>query len=526
MKSKSFAVIGCCLLILAVLSGPAAVSAQNIGNTAGEVQYLVGGIAEYNEAQSGVNSIQEWIDTGLTENAGVTSEWYAMALSQSGESYDFSAYGNALKTYLSKNEITDAATRQKYALALISTGFSNDAFVNSAVEDSIGQQGIMSWIFGLHLLNNGCKSSGYTIDAVINQIISLQFTDGGWALYGENSDVDVTAMAIEALSPYYQTDEAVKAAVDKAIVLLSDKQLDDGGYMGFGEENPDSAAQVIVALSSLGIDCTAGSRFIKNDHTLLDAIAQYRLSDSSFSHTKGGDFNHTSTVQIFYALIAFQRQQKGLGPFFVFDKPTTAENQGQTDGAKSGYKFWVSISAAGLALLVSVVLIFKKKTHFKNFLAVVLAAAAVIAFIQLTDFSAASSYYNGKDTEKDTIIGKVTLTIRCDTIVGKSDSKYIPSDGVILKTTSFDIADGETVYDVLVEAARKYNIQVENNGTKNLAYVAGINYLYEYQFGDLSGWVFHVNGTAPSVGCGEYKLSDGDAIEWLYTLEMGDDLQL
>ena len=58
-----------------------------------------------------------------------------------------------------------------------------------------------------------------------------------------------------------------------------------------------------------------------------------------------------------------------------------------------------------------------------------------------------------------------------------------------------------------------------------MVYISGINYLYEFDFGDLSGWVYHVNGVSPSVGCGEYKLSDGDRIEWLYTCNLGNDLK-
>ena len=57
-----------------------------------------------------------------------------------------------------------------------------------------------------------------------------------------------------------------------------------------------------------------------------------------------------------------------------------------------------------------------------------------------------------------------------------------------------------------------------------MVYIAGINYIYEFDFGDLSGWVYHVNGITPSRNCGEYVLSDGDRIEWLYTCEIGHDL--
>ena len=92
---------------------------------------------------------------------------------------------------------------------------------------------------------------------------------------------------------------------------------------------------------------------------------------------------------------------------------------------------------------------------------------------------------------------------------------------MILDTTSFDIAEGETVYDILTQAARKYNIQMQADAG---GYISGIGYLYEYDYGDLSGWIYHVNDDTPFMMCSEYKLSDGDKIEWLYTCDLGNDL--
>ena len=117
------------------------------------------------------------------------------------------------------------------------------------------------------------------------------------------------------------------------------------------------------------------------------------------------------------------------------------------------------------------------------------------------------------------------MEIRCDTVLGKTDKDYIPEDGTILPETSFEIEEGETVYDVLTEAAQTYGLQLDNKGSlTNMVYVSGINYLYELEFGELSGWVYHVNVISPSRGCAEYVLSDGDRIEWLYTCELGRDL--
>lgn len=117
------------------------------------------------------------------------------------------------------------------------------------------------------------------------------------------------------------------------------------------------------------------------------------------------------------------------------------------------------------------------------------------------------------------------MTIRCDTIVGKAKSEYIPDDGVILDVTEFVISEGDTAYDILTEAARKYSIQMESVGGADMIYISGINYLYEFDFGDLSGWMYFVNGESPSVGCDTYTLSDGDNIEWIYTCDLGNDLK-
>jgi hypothetical protein len=120
------------------------------------------------------------------------------------------------------------------------------------------------------------------------------------------------------------------------------------------------------------------------------------------------------------------------------------------------------------------------------------------------------------------------MTIRCDTLIGKADPERIPKDGEIMPVTSYEIEEGDTVYDILIEAVKEYGIQAENRGSSSNAhgmiYIAGINYLYEQQFGELSGWIYHVNGVAPSCGCGDYILKDGDVIEWHYTCDLGRDL--
>ena len=115
------------------------------------------------------------------------------------------------------------------------------------------------------------------------------------------------------------------------------------------------------------------------------------------------------------------------------------------------------------------------------------------------------------------------VSITCEGVAEELRSEYIPANGLILPPTEMDLAMGDTVFDLLTEAARAYRIPVDHSGGE-MPYVRGIAYLYEYDFGDLSGWMFYINGEEASVGCGEYRPKDGDVIEWRYTRDWGDDL--
>ena len=119
-------------------------------------------------------------------------------------------------------------------------------------------------------------------------------------------------------------------------------------------------------------------------------------------------------------------------------------------------------------------------------------------------------------------IGTVTLTIRCDKVAGKA--AHIPADGMILAETAMPIAAGDTVYTVLTDAARTHGIHMEASGAQGLMYVHGIGNIYEFDFGDLSGWVYLVNGESASIGCAQYVLQPGDRVEFRYTLELGKDI--
>jgi len=82
------------------------------------------------------------------------------------------------------------------------------------------------------------------------------------------------------------------------------------------------------------------------------------------------------------------------------------------------------------------------------------------------------------------------------------------------------------VFNILQREMRRARIHMEFRNTPiyNSAYIMGINNLYEFDVGELSGWMYKVNGWVPNYGCSRYQLQPDDVIEWHYTCDLGRDL--
>ena len=126
----------------------------------------------------------------------------------------------------------------------------------------------------------------------------------------------------------------------------------------------------------------------------------------------------------------------------------------------------------------------------------------------------------------------VTLSVRCDTILDNMDMldrekhELVPEDGVLFPATVVTVYEGESVFNVLHREMRRARIHMafRNTPIYNSAYIEAINNLYEFDVGELSGWMYCVNGWYPNYGCSRYQLKSGDVIEWKYTCNMGRDL--
>ncbi len=173
-------------------------------------------------------------------------------------------------------------------------------------------------------VNDQAKTQA-TRQMYLEEILSRQLDNGGWNLTdrGGNgqADPDVTGMVLQALSNY-QSQAGVKGAVSRALTYLSQSQEADGGYASHSTSNSESVVQVIVALTSLGIDLE-DARFVKNGNTLLDNLLGYRQADGSFLHTSAGTGESLmSCEQGLYGLVAAQRAAQGKSKLYEMDDVT------------------------------------------------------------------------------------------------------------------------------------------------------------------------------------------------------------
>ncbi|MBO4789137.1 MAG: DUF4430 domain-containing protein [Lachnospiraceae bacterium] len=540
-------------------------------------------VLTYLQASLGATSAnpQTLIDEKLSDAGGfLRNLWFLFALSQQG-SYDFRATQKALFSTLAYYSVPPRGTElEKFALLSLAIGDSAaERYDSASLGEAVGSQGIMSLVFGLHLLNNGLTLPGHTPEETVRAILEMQLSDGGWAISGQYGDVDVTSMVLQSLAPYCNAAKATaagsdaRAAIDRALTLLSERQLSSGGFQSYGAANCESCAQVLVALSALGIDAASDPRFLKDDHSVFDAIGAFRVSDGSFRHVATGDSNLTATQQVFYACVAYLRFREGRPSLYELDAvregrtvtpsptetpdgtptpasgaltpggtptpadgtltpggtPTPVGNQTPDSASRdsekdspSGIPTYRLIGTAAIVLLALIslaILALRKRITRRNAMVVAFVAAVILLLLWVVKIQTPQQYYDSlKVSEKDAV-GTVTLSIRCDTVAGENG---LPADGVLLAPVRVPFKEGDTVYTALVIAAADAGLPLDTSVASG-GYIRGIGALHEFDFGSLSGWMYYVNGDAPSESSGSFPLHDGDVIEWRYTRNLGED---
>lgn len=262
----------------------------------------------------------------------VGGDWLIFGLARSGvkvpQKYFDAYYENVEAAVREKNGVLSDRKYTEYSrtvLALTAIGKNPvdvagfDLLKPLADFEQVTKQGINGTIFALLAMDSGKYEIPENPDAAVqatrqmyvDELLARELPDGGWTLTGGEPDVDITAMTLQALAKY--RDQAdVTAAVERGLAVLSSLQEPDGGYVSWGSSNSESVAQVIVALTELGVPLD-DERFTKNGITVEDALLRFAQENGAFVHVRdgsGGD-DGMATEQAFYALAAIHRAETG-----------------------------------------------------------------------------------------------------------------------------------------------------------------------------------------------------------------------
>ena len=568
---------------------------ENLGKTAIYEEYL-NNVLEYVKAETYNPSLGstygEWAVLAEARGNVSASVWYDKYLS------------NMATTVASKNgKLDNTSTQTKHTeysrviLALTSLGEDATKFTGSngtvynLVEPlfekngstyRVSEQGNNGTAFALIALDSGNyydNATGTTArNAWVNSLLGAQISDGSWGIDADfpGSNVDMTAMVVQALAPYCSTNATVKAAVDKAVEWLSAEYQRIGDY-----GSSESAAQVIVALSALGIDARTKADFQYKGISVLSNFLSYADPNSKgFLHDKqpNSTVNQMASEQAAYTLVAYDRYVNGSKRLYDMSDVTKRENAdaqavidminqiGYVDEssynaiaeARNAYN---KLSAADkekvtnyntlTAAETSYKAILKQKqtdqykalkAHYDDLLndktkkygiAAKKKLASILQQAQ-TDMNAAEScervtaIYEKAITDLDAVKpGDIEVTFRligaleATQDVDLTTDSYLPEYVTWVPTTTYALQENATVYDLFTEAMSDAGLRyigAESNYVSTIYAPScmGSYALSEFTNGKRSGWMYTVNGSHPNQGLKNWTLKDGDVVVWHY----------
>lgn len=253
----------------------------------------------------------EWTVFGLARYGTISDEFKAIYVSNLKKKAD------ECKGVLSARKYTDYC-RVIIALSAINENpenFYGYNFIKPLGKlENVIYQGLNGAVYTLLALdsknyNIPKADSGHqtTREKIIDLLLDKELDGGGWNYGGTAIDVDMTAMIIQALSPYCDSNEDVKEAVSNGMAALSKLQNSDGTFSTAGVSNCESTAQVLAAMATFGTSIE-DKKFIKNGNTVIDGLMVFYNNDGSFNHVKNGSANAMATDQAMYALTAYYRK--------------------------------------------------------------------------------------------------------------------------------------------------------------------------------------------------------------------------
>lgn len=390
MKLRNITALAAALLLALTLCVPAFGETPSWGDLAMDV-------AVAQRAERGIADNQPLLTEDAFPAGSSVSDWTALAMARAGIADDYAGYLARLQAYVERQyaengglHAVKATEYHRIALTAAALGGDPAAFgakpdgtaIDLVAEgtynwqgDDLGGQGLNGWIFALLTMDAvGAEvpaDARYSRQDMLDAIVSAQLPEGGFSLGGGAMDVDITAMALQALAPYQQQYPEV---IDAALNALSAAQTVTGGFESWGAQSSESCAQVILALTALNIDPVEDGRFQKNQRNVVVALMDFRLSDGGFAHEKDGPLDAMACEQAMQALTAMELRQQGEGRYFDLRNARCVQMEATPDTtpteppAESGGSFPVLpvvLIVIAVVIAMALVLVLKKKREKK-----------------------------------------------------------------------------------------------------------------------------------------------------------------
>jgi len=358
-----------------------------------------------------------------------------------------------------------------------------------------------------------------TLNERITWVLGRQLAAGGWALSGTYPGADMTGMALQALAPFRGTRADVDAAINRAITWLSQSQTATGGWGYAGAYNVQSTAQVIVALTALGIDPQTDARFVMPDGNPITSLLSFHDAVTGGFTNSEGNVDLLATEQATYALVAYYRFINEMNPLydmsdvdFTVTVPEISRAALNAQIARAESLVQANFTPATWAAMQTVLNTARTVRDNTNATQYDIDAATMSLTQAIEALVAAGP---GPGTGQPPATRRATISVM-DPNAGPGQTR------MFFAAQSFELQPGETAYSLL----RRTGLNIASRGHEEHGgrYVWSINGWGEFDDGPYSGWMFSVNGDFPRISSSLVTLQDGDRVEWLYTRELGDDL--
>lgn len=377
----------------------------------------------------------------------------------------------------------------------------------------------------------------WTRDKLIQQILSFQTAEGGFGLTdSKRSSIDMTGMALQALAPY-RDNQQVSAAFDKAVSHLQSQMTENAGFLDAGKENSNSTAQVLTALTAAGIDPLAKENGFTNGEKNIVANLDSYKADSGFMWQQGQGANGMATQQVVYALEAYRRFAENENRLYDLTDVEIKVDESDRQAADAVIE---KINAIGEPITLESKDAINTARRAYNALTEKqkkLVEADVLAKLEAAEKEL-------KNLEDTTVVGHVVVSVERFTI----GQGYIHEPVVVPFVTNDNAVsilkkvigeknwvgnDGDSAYLEAIVGG-----DLGSDKVKVPDYIAQIggptteeakeyghsgawdtpNTLGQFDYNNMSGWMYHVNGEEVGYGMANYEPKDGDVLRYQFTL--------